>query len=151
MMPTLSDSCDLSLMQAVRCVDRHSKRGAASYRRASFEPPALGACDAAAFAEADENVFPPVTLAAQGINGGRCRDARFMNGAVGCLGDQTCRGECRMTALGRSHTHGGEALHQLDVAITHARCIDNVFDLQVFVEIDKFLDLWGASRTAKDD
>ena len=43
-----------------------------------------------------------------------------------------------MTALGRSHTHGGEALHQLDVAITHARCIDNVFDLQVFVEIDKF-------------
>ena len=43
-----------------------------------------------------------------------------------------------MAALGRSHTHGGEALHQLDVAITHTRCIDNVFDLQVFVEIDKF-------------
>ena len=43
-----------------------------------------------------------------------------------------------MAALGRSHTYCGEALHQLDIAITHTRCIDNVFDLQVFVEIDKF-------------
>ena len=43
-----------------------------------------------------------------------------------------------MAALGRSHTHGGEPLYQLDIAISHARCVDDVFDLQVFVEIDKF-------------
>ena len=42
-----------------------------------------------------------------------------------------------MAALGRTHTHSGEALHKLDVTITHARCVDYVVDLEVFVEIHK--------------
>ena len=42
-----------------------SVQGAASCQRASFAPSALGDGGAAAFVEAGENVFPPVTLAAQ--------------------------------------------------------------------------------------
>ena len=46
-----------------------------------------------------------------------------------------------MTALGRAHAQCREALDQLDVAIAVAGGIEDVADLQVFVQIDELLAL----------
>ena len=43
-----------------------------------------------------------------------------------------------MTSLRWAHTHCGEPLHELDVAIAHARGIDDIFNLKILVKVDKF-------------
>ena len=42
-----------------------------------------------------------------------------------------------MAALGWTHTVGSEALQQLDMLIALAKCVLNIVNLQILVEIDK--------------
>ena len=70
----------------------------------------------------------------------------FADTALGRFCHQTCGWQGRMTSLRWPHTHSRKAFDQLHIPITTFGGIDDIANLQVFVEIDKFL----AFRMFKD-
>ena len=56
-------------------------------------------------------------------------------------GQHPHRVEIGMFALRRTHAHGAEALQQLDTVKTFLRGVFEIFDLQIFVEVDEILAL----------